>query len=233
MIQIQVPDGKLLVGVDEVGYGAIAGEVTVCAVHIPPGGLQAVQDLQVRDSKKLSPARRERIVEWLHQNAGYAHWGISSRDPGAIDRYGPVDARDMAAVTALVLLEQRLGVSLNRFHIVMDGNLELPGLPSETTQQAIPKADDLVLPVSVASVLAKVTRDASIRQLHDRYPQYGFDSHAGYGTSQHVKALYELGMIPNVHRVSYLANTVTNYARKHQLPVPAWYRTLQGGSHGT
>lgn len=230
---INVPAGQILVGVDEVGYGALAGEVTVCAVHIPAAHVPHVANLKVRDSKKLSPARREAIVAALHAHPGMAHWGMSSRGPAAIDRYGPVDARNMAAMTALVMLEQRLGVSLDRFHIVMDGNLELPGMPAKTTQQAIPKADDLVLPVSVASVLAKVTRDTAIRQLHDRYPAYGFDSHAGYGTAQHLKALYELGMLPNIHRTSYLTTAIPNYARKHRLPIPAWYRALQGDSHGT
>ena len=225
---ITIPDGKILVGVDEVGYGCLAGDVTVCAVHIPLEYEFEVKAQGFRDSKKLSKPKMKDMVNWVQANSGKVRWGLSSRSPQAIDEYGPVDARNMAAMTALILLEKQIGVDLSQFHIVMDGAMELPSLPAGTTQQALPKADDLVLPVSVASVIAKVTRDQDISRYHDRYPLYGFDSHVGYGTPKHIETLYRLGPVPGLYRSVYLKTAIHNYSKKHNLPLPKWFTATFG-----
>lgn len=179
-------------GLDEAGRGAWAGPVVAAAVVLPPDVPDLSEDLgAVRDSKLLSPLRRERCYRLILQHA--LDCGVGLVSSAEIDRIGIVPATRLAMVKALDALASPPDYLLIDF-------VTLPQVP--IPQCAAPKADLCLLSVSAASVVAKVSRDRWMIDLDRRLPGYGMARHKGYGTRQHLAALRDLGATSQ-HRHSY------------------------------
>jgi ribonuclease HII len=180
-----------IAGADEVGRGAWAGPVVAGAIILPPMKRIPREVRLVRDSKLLSPAQREKLVEPIHSFALAYAVGAASRIE--IDELGIVPATKLAMQRALAALSPQPNAWL------IDA-LTLPdlGLP----QRGIIRGDQLSLSIACASILAKVARDHLMVELDRELPGYGFDRHKGYGTAQHLIALKKMGASP-AHRASF------------------------------
>jgi ribonuclease HII len=179
-------------GLDEAGRGAWAGPLVAAAVILPPGEPKLSHHLQgVRDSKQLSPTRREALLEviWEHSLA----WGVGAVPAAGIDTLGIVPATRQAMALALQALSPPADYLLIDY-------LPLPDSP--LPQHSLPKGDALVLSIAAASIVAKVSRDRMMIDLETQCPGYGFARHKGYGTPQHRAALAALGPSA-VHRLSF------------------------------
>ena len=182
-----MPDSILIAGVDEAGRGPLAGPVVAAAVILDPD--QPIAGLA--DSKKLSPIRREQLA--VEIRAKSLAWALGRAEVAEIDRLNILQASLLAmqrAVTALSIVPEQA---------LVDGN-RCPRLACPC--QAILKGDATVPAISAASILAKVARDAELRELHERYPRYGFARHKGYPTAAHLDALHRFGPCPE-HRRSF------------------------------
>lgn len=190
----------LIIGVDEVGYGSIAGPVFVGAAVVRQGW----KDARIKDSKKLDHQQRKRLVRDVLIPPNLLFSIVLGHSSETIDKMGVHHARDDLVKQVVEACRAQYPRAL----VVMDGN-ELPfELPNMV---CMPKADDLVLAVSAASILAKEDRDDCMRLLHEEYPKYGFKNHMGYGTGEHNSALAKFGPCP-IHRFSY--RNVQEVARK-------------------
>jgi ribonuclease HII len=179
-------------GLDEAGRGAWAGPVYAAAVVLPLNrpNLAGLLD-GVRDSKLLSPARREALLPTIESVAVAVSVGWA--DPAEIDEIGIAPAARQAMLRALCGLNGQVSALLIDY-------VRLP--ESDLHQRALPKADIRCLSVAAASIVAKVTRDRLMVKLDKKFPDYGFAQHKGYGTPQHRQALAQLGPSP-IHRMSW------------------------------
>ena len=182
----------LTAGVDEAGRGPLAGPVVAAAVILDPA--QSIAGLA--DSKALTAARRESLA--VEIRARSVAWALGWADAGEIDAVNILQATFLAMRRALAALESAPA------HVMVDGNRcpSLDGLGLDCTIEAVVGGDARVASISAASILAKVARDAHMRELDARYPGYGFAGHKGYPTAAHVAALRQLGPSP-VHRRSF------------------------------
>ena len=169
-------------GVDEAGRGPLVGSVVAGAVVLDPN--QPI--IGLRDSKKLSPARREKLYAEIMQKA--RAWGVGQASPGEIDTLNILQATMLAMRRAIEALSERLGEWPSK--ALIDGN-RCPILP--IASEAIIKGDAKEPAISAASIIAKVTRDQQMQALHTQYPQYGFNQHMGYPTEAHMQALKQYG----------------------------------------
>ena len=178
-------------GVDEAGRGPLVGSVVAGAVVLDPNNPIA----GLKDSKKLTPAKREYLYEQIMLKA--KAWGIGEASPEEIDQINILQATMLAMRRAIEDLASRLGSWPDK--ALIDGNRcpELP-IPAE----AIVKGDIKEPAISAGSILAKVTRDRQMAILHERFPQYGFAQHMGYPTAAHFAALKEFGICEE-HRRSF------------------------------
>jgi ribonuclease HII len=183
---------RRVAGLDEAGRGAWAGPVVAAAVILPPDHPRLSQALLgVRDSKALTAARREALLEVVQEQA--LDWAVGLVPPDEIDARGIVPATR----TAMVLALQSLCPPAD--HLLIDHlSLSEVSLP----QHSLPKGDARVLSIAAASIVAKVTRDRLMVELEAEYPGYGFGQHKGYGTPQHRAALAGLGPT-RIHRFSF------------------------------
>ena len=177
----------MLAGVDEAGRGPLVGPVVAAAVILDP--LRPIHGLA--DSKKLTASRREKLCADICANA--LCYSIASATVEEID------AINILQATMLAMQRAVEGLRVVPVKVLVDGN-RIPSLP--IAAQAIVKGDALVPAISAASILAKVYRDRWCSSYHLEYPQYGFDSHKGYGTVRHLAALREYGACPQ-HRKSF------------------------------
>jgi ribonuclease HII len=174
-------------GVDEVGRGALAGPLVAAAVILPPGA-----ELDgLRDSKMCTRLQRERLAAEIREVALAV--SIVRIQHDRIDRVGLQRCNLDALRRALRHL------TLTPDYVLVDG-FRLKRMP--TPALAVKKADAVSRSVAAASIIAKVHRDAAMRRYHRKYPQYGFRSNVGYGTSEHWAALQEFGPSP-IHRRSF------------------------------
>ena len=180
-----------LCGVDEAGRGPLVGAVVAGAVVLDPEN--PISGL--KDSKKLSAARREFLFEQIQLKA--KAWGVGQASPGEIDQINILQATMLAMRRAIEDLATRLGTWPDK--ALIDGN-RCPELP--IAAEAIVKGDAKEPAISAASILAKVTRDRQMMILHEQYPQYGFNQHMGYPTEAHLAALQEFGACAE-HRRSF------------------------------
>lgn len=178
---------RCVAGIDEAGRGPLAGPVSAAAVVLPQGFFLEGLD----DSKKLSEKARERLFAELMDIPGL-RWGQSFGDPAEIDEMNILRANDAAMARAAA---QIAGVD----YALIDGrpvkNFPLPS-------QGIVKGDRKSLSIAAASIIAKVARDRLMVQYDERYPEYGFAKHKGYGTKAHLTALKKYGPCP-IHRRSF------------------------------
>jgi ribonuclease HII len=178
---------QYIAGVDEAGRGPLAGPVVASAVIFE----QDVLIDGVNDSKKLTEKKREELFHYIHEKAVAVGIGIVSHE--VIDRINILQASFLAmnkAIENLRTKPQRL---------LVDGNFFRHEIyPVEN----IIKGDALSHSIAAASIIAKVTRDSLMTELHEQYPQYGFAKHKGYGTKAHIEAIRQHGYSP-IHRRSF------------------------------
>jgi ribonuclease HII len=179
----------LVCGVDEAGRGPIAGPVYAAAVILDP----AKRINGLADSKVLTAERREVLAGRIKERA--IAWAVAYATVEEIDRINILRASLLAMRRAVESLPTKPDEAW------IDGNM-CPDLPCAA--RAIVDGDATHKPISAASILAKTARDAEMRALHDRFPQYGFDQHKGYATSEHLEAVGRLGPC-EIHRRSFYA----------------------------
>ncbi|MFV9473633.1 ribonuclease HII [Advenella sp. RU8] len=180
--------GLLVAGIDEAGRGPLAGSVYAAAVILDP--LKPIGGLM--DSKKLSEKKRDQLALEIRENA--LSWSIACANVEEIDSINILQA------TMLAMKRAFLGLSITPGLVLIDGN-RVPADMSVACR-AIIKGDALEPCISAASILAKTARDASLKELHEQYPEYGFDQHKGYGTALHLERLRLHGACP-AHRRSF------------------------------
>ena len=203
-------DFAIKIGIDEAGRGPLAGPVMAAAVwfdesQIPP-------DLLVRidDSKKIKAAARQEIASSLWQLMRQPHpmicGAVAAASVHEIDRLNILNATFLAMERAVkrLLCQPAMAVLCrqHKLHLMIDGN-QIPKIwrlhQEKISAQAIIGGDGSVKQIAAASILAKTVRDLAMVKLHQRYPDYGFARHAGYGTAKHRAAMAQFGLTPH-HR---------------------------------
>lgn len=178
----------MIVGIDEVGRGCLAGPLLAAAVEFS----DELVVVGLKDSKKLSKSRREKLVPVIESQA--TQYGIGWVWPEEINKIGLTESVRLAmqrAINQLIITNQT---------IIVDGNYNY--LSHMAGASCLVKADDTVSEVSAASVLAKVARDQYMQEMSVKYPGYLFEKNVGYGTKNHMSAMESLGITP-IHRTSF------------------------------
>lgn len=185
-----------MLGVDEAGRGPLAGPVAVGVVAVPPGFDILAEFPGVRDSKQLNHQKRELIFVEAERRAsrGDIEFVVRFSDHSYIDTFGISGAVQKAAHSGVRAL-----ASPSHAFVMLDGLLRAP---KNYAQRTIIGGDDKVPVISLASILAKVTRDRLMEQLAVLYPEYGFEAHKGYGTREHRMAIKRHGLCA-IHRRSF------------------------------
>lgn len=179
---------KMICGVDEAGRGPLAGPVCAAAVILPKG----LELPGLNDSKKLTDKKRRELFPIIKEQAIAYGIGLASHEE--IDEINILQATYLAMERAMQQLEGKADFAL------IDGNRAKDfGLPVRT----VVKGDSLSASIAAASILAKVTRDDIMLEMAEKYPEYGFDVHKGYGTKAHYEALRVHGHSP-IHRMTFL-----------------------------
>lgn len=179
---------KRLAGVDEAGRGPLAGPVVAAAVVIS----KAFIGEGVNDSKQLSPSKRAELFEKLINDPGI-DYGIGIVDHECIDKINILQATIVAMKQAIHSLAQ------SPSYLLVDGlHLDHENIPCEK----IIKGDAKSISIAAASILAKETRDRLMIRYHDKWPEYGFKEHKGYGTRKHLQAIQAIGPCP-IHRKTF------------------------------
>jgi ribonuclease HII len=174
-------------GVDEAGRGPLAGPVVAAAVILPDGALL----INLNDSKKLAPAKREILAVRIKEIALTWSVGVSSVEEIFLVNIHQAALKAMRRAVA--------GLAIKPAHLLVDGfKIDQLAYP----QTPIIAGDGLSASIAAASILAKVARDRMMDSFHKLYPQYGFDRHKGYGTAEHLQALSAHGPCP-IHRTGY------------------------------
>ena len=172
-------------GVDEVGRGPLAGPVYAAAVILGPGKIPT----GLNDSKKLSAKNRNSVLESILE---YADISIASASEREIEQINILQASHLAMVRAVAGLKKKPD------YVLVDGNLIPQDLRIPAT--AVIKGDARSLSIAAASIVAKVKRDLVMSDLAQHYPGYGWEKNAGYPTTEHLKALQDLGVTPHHRR---------------------------------
>lgn len=179
---------KMICGVDEAGRGPLAGPVCAAAVILPKG----LELPGLNDSKKLTDKKRRELFPIIKEQAIAYGIGLASHEE--IDEINILQATYLAMERAIAQLEGKADFAL------IDGNRAKDfGLPVRT----VVKGDSLSASIAAASILAKVTRDDIMLEMAEKYPEYGFEVHKGYGTKAHYEALRNHGHSP-IHRMTFL-----------------------------
>lgn len=180
-------DGRTFVGVDEVGRGCLAGPVFAACAIMDFAKLKTVKaPLRglVRDSKLLSQQQRSRIVPILEKIC--AEWYVASASVEEIERIGILQASFLAMRRAIACIKRPYDL------VLVDGKHKIAGHDGE--QRTVIKGDNLCFSIAAASILAKEARDDYMRFQATKFPKYGFESHVGYGTPQHLDMIEQHGI---------------------------------------
>jgi len=178
------------VGIDEAGRGPLAGPVVACAISIPK-----LLNLNIKDSKQLSHIQREEIYELLKKDSN-VKWGIGKVSEKMIDKINILQATKLAMKKAVSNLKKK---QPEIDYILIDGNF---GIDSDINQTSVIKGDQKVFSIAAASIIAKVYRDRLMMKYHQKYPEYGFDKHKGYGTKFHREVIKKSGFC-KIHRKTF------------------------------
>ena len=217
---------KYIVGIDEVGRGPIAGPVCVAAFTLPRNYELLINNYEfklpkLKDSKKLSRKQRELWFNFLKEQKekGLCNYAVSFVSPENIDKFGIAKCIQKALnealrkVTSPEILFEKSSDEGGRgarpsqkdfpasFHVYLDGGLHAP--VEYINQETIIRGDELHPVISMASIMAKITRDRVMINYAKQYPEYGFDSHVGYGTKAHYSAIKKHGQTP-IHRKTFI-----------------------------
>ena len=213
-----------IAGVDEAGRGPLAGPVVAAAVVFEPGAFNP----DIKDSKLLTPKKRERLTGWIQERS--AAWAVGVADPSEIDHLNILRASLLAMARAV------RGLDVAPDFLMIDGPYGIPTASllegdgsgaAPPAQRMIKGGDRVCFSIAAASIIAKVARDRMMVELDAAYPEYGFASHKGYRSRRHSAALDRYGPCP-VHRHSF--RPVRESAERHKpnstnpvtlgLPVP-------------
>ena len=189
---------KYTIGIDEVGRGPIAGAVAVGAfVFLKPECKKLFRG--VKESKQLSEAQREKwfTVITKAQKEGYVNFCVTFQSEKGIDTKGLSYAIKYCLKKSLLALD----IEPENAQVLLDGGLKAPA--EFTHQKTIIKGDEKEMVIALASICAKVLRDRKMNILGQKYPEYGFEVHKGYGTKKHYHAIKKYGVLP-IHRQSFL-----------------------------
>lgn len=192
---------RWVIGIDEVGRGALAGPVVVAAAAMPAGRRQGL-----KDSKQLSAAQRERWAkEFL--NDPHVPFAVARVYPRGIEKMNISGAANRAALKAFSRLMRTHKIS-PRTPVFLDGGLFLGNKLAQKQKQksatTVVKADETIPAVAAASIIAKVARDRFMTRLAKQYPEYGFEVNKGYGTAAHFRAIKKTGSCA-AHRLTFLS----------------------------
>ena len=182
----------VIAGIDEAGRGPLAGPVAAGACILP-----ADHDiLYLNDSKKLSAKKRDMLFDQIKEEA--LAWSVGLVDPARIDEINILQATYEAMRLAISGLKVQPTVLIN-------DAVTIPGV--QIPQVPVVKGDAKCLSIAAASILAKVTRDRIMEEMDEKYPEYGFAKHKGYGTKDHMDAIRKFGPCP-IHRRSFITRIV-------------------------
>ena len=183
----------VIAGVDEAGRGPLAGPVVAAAAILN------VDDdfIYLNDSNKVTPKRRDILYNDIMNRTIYGIGIVSAEE---IDEMNILQATYKAMRMAIDKLSKRPEVLLNDAVII-------PGIDESIHQEKIIKGDAKSVSIAAASILAKVTRDRYMEELGEKYPEYGFEKHKGYGTKAHIEAIKKYGITPE-HRKTFLKNII-------------------------
>ena len=184
---------NMICGIDEAGRGPLAGPVVVASVIMPANSMIE----GVNDSKKVSEKKREKLYDQILEEAISYGVGIVGQDE--IDEINILNATKKGLTMSLKELTVKPDL------IIVDAltHIDTMGIPYES----IIKGDAKCYSISVASIIAKVTRDRIMREWDKVYPEYGFEKHKGYGTSAHIEAIKKYGLCP-IHRKSFTTHFI-------------------------
>lgn len=182
---------EIVYGIDEAGLGPLAGPIVIASCYIKDQVLSSELIENINDSKKLSRKKREYLFEII-TNFESVDYGISIVDNNEIDEVGLANAWKRGIKDSV--MKKPSGVCL------IDGIRKVI-IPNFQTV-SICKGDQKSFSIAAASIIAKVTRDSIMMEIHNEFPQYGFDKHVGYGTKAHIEALNKYGPC-KYHRYSY------------------------------
>lgn len=196
-----------IIGIDEVGRGALAGPVTVAAIVLPinirTSQVHRTCDVpKLKDSKKLSLRQREIWFDFIKKSA--LSYEIAAVSPKIIDKINISNAANLAATRALqALTTDNKQLTSDNYKIYLDGGLRLNKVRCQMSDvRCIIKGDEKIPAISLASIVAKVSRDRLMKKLHKKYPRYDFIHNVGYGTKKHIKAIKKYGL-SQIHRRSF------------------------------
>ena len=192
----------LMAGVDEAGRGPLAGPVVAAAVILD----DSKRILGLADSKVLSPLQRDKLYDKIREKALCCSVGSATVQE--------IDDLNIFHATMLAMRRAVEGLRLKPVKVLVDGN-RLPKL--EVLSEAIVGGDAKVKSISAASIIAKVTRDRLLQELHEQFPQYGFAAHKGYSTPEHLEALRTHG--PCIHHRRHFAPVAAQFAMEEGVTV--------------
>lgn len=192
----------MTIGIDEVGRGPLAGPVIVACVALSDGINLKSSGLPLRDSKKLTEKKRMAWCAWIQKNSEIKY-AIARCSPITIDKINISQAANRAAWHAYQKIIATLKTNqLINLKTLLDAGLRLP---QNIPQKNIIRGDEKIPAIALASILAKVARDAYMERMHKRYPQYNFKKNKGYGTAAHIRAIRRHGPCP-LHRLTFIKN---------------------------
>lgn len=183
---------KLIGAIDEAGRGPLAGPVVAACVVFGPDFKIGGRLKEIRDSKKLTHAKRQELYQIIKEE--FSEVGVGICDNTTIDKINILQAAFLAMKKAVGAIKKKPDF------IVLDGGYEIPNF--SLIQKAIIRGDEKIFSIAAASIVAKVTRDNIMLEMHKKYPSYGFNQHKGYGTKLHLDRLAEHGPCP-LHRFSF------------------------------
>jgi len=198
---------KLIAGIDEAGRGPLAGPVVAAAVIFSNDfKIDSPELALINDSKKLNHTQREKLFSLIKEKAVAISIGTVGHH--TIDKINILQATFQAMNQALNTL------SVQPDYLLVDGHLKLPN--TDINQEAIVDGDAQIFSIAAASIIAKVSRDYLMTELDQKYPEYGFAKHKGYGTKLHLEMIKKFGPCP-IHRLSFKPLSNKYFSKKRDL----------------
>ncbi|MGI5828030.1 MAG: ribonuclease HII [Patescibacteria group bacterium] len=198
----------VIIGFDEVGRGSLAGPVVVgCVLREIDSFLHLPRNVIIRDSKRMTRLQRKKTYDFITQNFPSAVGKVKASE---VDELGIVKATTVAAQKAWKALTSKIDLSKKIVKITVDG--KEPWIPGCKT---VIGGDSLITEISMASIVAKVTRDNEMAEMSKTYPQWGFECHVGYGTKLHCNMIRKHGLLEGIHRRSFCSRLIKQLRIPH------------------